>query len=1163
MRLLFSMIMLALVLTSSTVAFAQDSPETPTAESEVADDPVDAKTPAGEKGKPATATEKPPIQSDIETLYLRDKDGELVPILNMTFEDFQRLYRLEKKLIQPNVPPAFTIERMDIVGTAKERRLVELDIKLQVKLIKDGIAQIPLRLQTAILTGPAEYAGEGEHFLNSAGPQGGFVSWLSGTAGSNHEIRLKMVAHSVSVGKQSQLNLSLPRASASQLKMNVPGRGSGVSLGASGKLVNTGKLVRKKPNAAGRRTYTIAGLGDDFQMSWGSSGKKTPSPLLVEAKGDVQVRVNGPGVVSTTARFRIASVGGSLETVKIQLPVNSTPILVEDPNYVTEFAATDPDENGTGSPIALVRFNEPTKGPVEVKLEVEQDKPLTSETDEAMDVMSFKVLDAISHSGSVSLVADGDWLVRWEENTGLRRITGGVESNVAANLIAVFEYYRQPAKLPIRIYQKPTTVSVEPLYVIDVQDNQATLDATLKFRVRGTPASFIRCDLSGWQVTSVGDASLVREDAILMNEVAPLEIPLETARRGDFTLRMTAIKKLELPANSEPDEGTILQLRLPGFLDTTVAPAVVVVNPADNLTLIGNATTNAFDSEPLPPTLSVPPRDRAPLCYLYRGDPTATTLEYNVVRREQSIKVDIANKLDIKGGYARVTQNFEYNVRYESLENVQLDLPPSIADSGSLKILLDDQEVDLDAINKSLPTEATNQEAAKAQPAVGNNGATDILPPPSPGEKVAGDAPLRWDIPLPQPRSGNIKVELSYDLAGSSVASGPDATDAIENRTWNCHFAAPAMGDQRSVTLSVNTPEKFVAELTDASTWTSRAAGGTPVANSLSVAAASQPPTASILVRRGDSEQSRSIVIERAFSQTWLSQSQRQDRTTFQLSAATSPLQVQLPRGADWDAAYALVNGERVEINVENEALSIELPSGRSDNLRLEIAYPFKRRPQTGPIRMEMPAVNGAGWIRSLYWQVVTPDNEHLVWSSGSYALNNRWQVSGFGWKRQPEFSQQQLEEWSGASNQFQPPSDTNSYLFSGFGERAALDLRTASRHFLLFGGAAVVLALFLFWQFAPLAMRSFATIPLLLISVAIAALNPGLAVLLCQAAALGMVLIGIMRVTQWMLPDEYRFSRNDATRPSLSVNQSQAATRLQNPSRSSDSFQVTLPTTE
>ena len=1118
----------------SSIASGQDEPTSA---------PQEAPTPSAQSNSTLTreqrnASQPAAIQSDIETLYVRDSAGELVPVLNMSFEDFQRLYRLDRKLTIPQRPPAYSLEQMSIDGTAIGRR-AELTMSFEAKLLREGFARIPLRLQRAVLTNAVQYTGDGEHVLSAPDPKGGFVWWVKGAAGSTHKITLSAHAPLAVVGKESQLSLSLPRATASQLKVAVAGRNTPATI------FGDGQLLRRKMLEKRRTQQTVVGLGGEFKMVWGASPKPATRPKLIEATGDIQVQVKGPGVVSTTAGFRVSSSGRDMDSVKIRLPRNARPILVEDANFAIEYISTSEGKNaaGTGAPIAIVRFNEPTRGPVDFQLSVTQTKSLDAESEEGMNVLDFEVIDAVSHSGTVSLQADGDWLVRWQD-AGLRRIAGG-ETLVAANLVAVFEYYRQPAKLPIRIYQKETRVSVEPTYLIDVQANQATLDAVLRFRVRGAPTSFILCDLSGWQVTNVGDPALIREDAIRMNEVAPLEIPLETARRGDFTLKLRAIRKL---AAAEKDErATPLQLRLPSFPNANLAPAIVVVNPADNLTLTGSATTNAFDAEPLPENLTIPKRERAPRCYLFRGDPASTPLEYDIKRREQSINVDIQNEIKINEDIATIIQDFTYQVRYEPLEVIRLHVPRELARMKSLRILLNGEEVDIEAIAKS---DRRNVDESAGTPSSG------ILPSPELNNNASDDSQRIWDIRLPQPKLGRIYLQLSYVMPGSEAQIVDDTT------RWACFFTSPGVGNQRRIELKVQPPADCAAELMDAKPWTqTNSAADQSSPQVLQVAAANQPARVNIGVRRVVFEQAQSIVVERVFVQSWLSSRQRQDRATFLLSAATSPIQVQLPPGADQGSVYVLVNGKTVQPTVENTSLSIDLPSPRSSNVRLEIAYPFNGRPTVGFAEMKMAAIKGANWIRELYWQVVTPSNEHLIWSSDRFALHNQWKPGRYSWERRPEFTQSELESWIGATPQSQPPASCNTYLFAGFGESRSLALRTAKRRSLLAVGSGLYLAMYFFWIWTPVDIRRLAMLPIMATLVIVALLNPGLAVLVCQAAALGVALAGLTHILQWLLPASRPISKlRPVTTNSQTITGLAPATGAARPN---DSLSMTMPTAE
>ena len=1098
-----------------------------------------ATTEAAEPDQPtAPKSERPPspLQSDIETLYVRDADGELVPVLNMSFEDFQRLYKLDRKLTLPQMPPAYSLEQMNIDGVATNKK-AELKVNFRVKLLKDGFARIPLRMRRAVLTKPATFTGDGEHVLTAPDPKGGFVLWVKGASGSTHEVQLSVSVPFAVVNKESRLELSLPRATASQLTMIVNGRFP------NARIEGAGRLLPRKPVEKRRSLLTVAGLAGEFNISWGATSKSAAPPKIIEAKGTIEVQVVAPGVVSTSALFTITSSGRDLSSVRIRLPKNSIPSKLDDANYTTEFIATGADKNtsGTGAPIALVKLNEPTRGPFDIRLKVEQRHPPTSGLHEPMNVLDFEVVDAVTHAGEVYISGNSDWLVRWED-AGLRRVAGS-ESLGDANLIAKFEYYRQPAQLPIRIYKKETRVSVQPAYLIDVQPTQVKLDATLKFRVRGAPASDIDCDFSGWKVTSIGEPGLIREDAIRIGEVSPLRIPLKTARRGDFTVKITATKKLE--AEPTTDGVTPLVMQLPDFPGSTMAPAIVVVNPADNLTLTGTPTTNAFDAEPLPNDMQVPQRERAPQCYIYRGDPSTTRLAYDIKRRKQSISVDIQNRVAVEKKIAKTVQEFNYNVRYEPIESLRLSVPRQLANAGTLRIIVDNEEVDINAIKR--PKGARPDDSGLS---------TELLPNPTNDQSNIEDDALVWDIPLPQPRLGQIKLRLSYIIPGDQAIAADGAI------LWTCFFSAPMTGNQRLVTLSVDAPENWVAELLDDDPWTQLTTPESQLTDKVRVAADSQPDRATIAIRQVVFEQSKSVVVERVLVQSWLGKDQRQDRTTFLLSAVTSPIEVQLPNGADWKAAYVLVNGKTSKPTIKNGAMSIELPTPTPSNLRLEVAYPFQRRPKVGHIEMKMAAVAGASWIRELYWQVVTPAHEHMIWSSDRFALHNNWSSNQLYWRRQPELDQVQLELWADASTQSPPPEGSNTYLFAGFGESRALQIRTATRRTLLLAGSGASLSFFFFWQLVPAAVRRFSVIPIAVTLLALAVLNSSLAVLFCQAAALGVALAALSRLLHWLIPPARIVKRPMST----SVFDSRAATKLAPRSgsiHSTDSFQVTMPTPE
>ena len=68
----------------------------------------------------------------------------------------------------------------------------------------------------------AQYQGGGEHLLNFEGDGEGYVAWIRGAAGQQHQLTLKMLVPVTVMGQETRLRLLAPRATASELKLKVP-----------------------------------------------------------------------------------------------------------------------------------------------------------------------------------------------------------------------------------------------------------------------------------------------------------------------------------------------------------------------------------------------------------------------------------------------------------------------------------------------------------------------------------------------------------------------------------------------------------------------------------------------------------------------------------------------------------------------------------------------------------------------------------------------------------------------------------------------------------------------------------------------------------------------------------------------------------------------------
>ena len=429
-----------------------------------------------------------------------------------------------------------------------------------------------------------------------------------------------------------------------------------------------------------------------------------------------------------------------------------------------------------------------------------------------------------------------------------------------------------------------------------------------------------------------------------------------------------------------------------------MAPAIVVVNPADNLTLTGNTTMTEFDSEPLPENIDVATRERAPLCYIYRGNPANAVMEYDLNQRDRLVLVDSMNEIGLGNEQTTVEQEFSYLIRYEPLESIRLNAPVAEDEIESVRIIVNGQEVDPDSIVRSVRTRATPSDK-------------DVLPVPK--SSTPSDTESVWEIPLPPMQLGEVSVRCSFTCSNRTGKDEP----AVQ---WTLPLFAPLDGEQRSTQLRATSPPKSTAKILADDSWNVvETLDSNPnlvgESNLLFARTEKQPDRIEIEVKQIELEEVQSIVIERALCQTWLGPDSRQDRATFMLSAATSPIQIQLPPDANSEVAYVLLDGERVATDPEG-LLLVDLSSVDRTGFCLEVAYSFSRRPSTGSMEIRMPFIKGSSWMHHVYWQLVTPSHEHLLSSSRHFLLDNEWQPAGLGWSRQPRLEQRQLETWAGAS---------------------------------------------------------------------------------------------------------------------------------------------------
>ena len=222
------------------------------------------------------------------------------------------LYKLKHQLVQGDQRPRYSLQQMLATGTVNAAGQAELNIQFRILVREDQWTRIPLRLDQAVLRETAQYQGPGEHFLNFEGDGEGYVAWIRGAAGQQHQITLKMLVPLTVMGQETRLRLLAPRATASELKLKVP-YAKAVARVSEGATLQT-------PGGGNKETeLTVVGLNGDFELSWHPPDAAPGKAAALEAFGNIAAQLDGRGV-ETEATFSVRSYGEAFDRFRIRLP---------------------------------------------------------------------------------------------------------------------------------------------------------------------------------------------------------------------------------------------------------------------------------------------------------------------------------------------------------------------------------------------------------------------------------------------------------------------------------------------------------------------------------------------------------------------------------------------------------------------------------------------------------------------------------------------------------------------------------------------------------------------------------------------------------------------------------------------------------------------------
>ncbi len=1032
---------------------------------------VGAQPPGQPNGTPGSkrpgSTTSSSLESEPSIYMLPDKDGKLQAVLNFHLEDFEALLDLQRQQTMAAEPPEFSLSMKGDgeVLSGSVRLKIELDIETK----SDAWTRIPLSFKEGVLVSEPRYKGGGDFFLTREEGTEGFVAWIRAAREHRHQVELEMRLPVDQIGGDSRVRLTLPETVVSALTLRV------AATGAIGR-VSENTVVDTVATDDGQGTqFDIRGLPRNFEITWGIPlVEDTASPTLLQAQGEFLATIDGR-TITTEARLTINSFGeSSFDTFRVRLPPGAHLVPGQRPGYtVVEVTQGDGERENVRREVG-VRLDEARTDSVAILLFTERPHDAANEA-EPIELAGFDVVGAVRQTGYLAVEVLGDWQIVWEGRRNVRRVEALPQSLMSDALVAGFEYLGQPSSLTARIAPRESVVGVDPEYVIEVDDDQISLDAKLRYTIRGAKAFALEIDFEEWKIEEIGPHSVVDLKGVVLDQRSPLSIPLGQPATGELEIAIKAHRLLR--------EGTTeIDVPLPRPRVTSLGPARVVIVAAENIILTPQADRIVgLSRNTVQPAERWSARQQRPL--LYRGDTRSDrsarfVADFRVETRSVNVRSSAMLGVDRDG--VTVVQSFDYDVRYESIEQIELELPPELTALDAIDVMLDGQP-----LTAAAPVSAPNADSAA---------------------KVSYD--------LGEPRIGEFKIQVRYTQTWEQLPG-----DASVARVVPLVMPVGGTLGENEILVDIDPGIELMPRATD---WTREPYVSADVAARRPVRfrSAQRVPSFEMALSLKDIRPYGSAYVEKAWIQSWIDHEWRHDRAAFWVTSPLDVLVVHLPPGSRTADVQVSIDGNSVVArSTRGGSLVLNLSEGQSNSqhlveLNYRVATPLVG---WGKFSLEPPRFDEPLWVRRTYWQVVLPGDQHLLTSSGSYSSEFEWTWNGMGWSRAPLAEQAELEQWVGTSHAAAMPAGSNRYLFSTLGNPETLQTVTVSRGamVLLMGGIALILALVGFY--VPVVRHPGVAMACALVMVAGGWMQPDLAFLAIQIGVLAVAFVaaGVL-VQRW-----------------------------------------------
>ncbi|WP_442505114.1 hypothetical protein SH528x_003889 [Novipirellula sp. SH528] len=1065
-----------------------------------------------------------------------DESGVPVLMPGTTFEEIERLQNLEAGVDSRS--QAFDFQSLEITGAASQGRAeLKIVIRLTIDSTSGRTVAIPLRMRNFIPLGPPDVSGLDEYRMTVSGSESGHVLMLKTNRRRDVVITMNVAAR-VEPGPNHSLQFQLP---------DVPSlvRITTDDEQFTGEIVGRGdEVLQTQRSAANFAEFVIESGGGLFTLRWGKRDRATDgAPLLEIDNSRIVVQWDTPqDQPIASCQMIIRSVRGSINALKLRLPENA--VLLDTPTLgsngqsveiISPVSPTGPSTNGEGTVLDIVI----PEGERQQRIDLNLDIQFSASDPNAANPLIFRapeVIGALRQRGEIQVSTGDDFRLRWRSRPWVQSILAQPTEETGRSYL--FRYDRASFDLPIWLATTRRQLRLSTEAEISLHDSIARVKYRILSSGRAAEGTMLKVDMGSWRLRSIENEETSEQIETGLNGNLH-EIYMESVANGDPSpIRIVA--EHDLPSGLQPDgnadanEGVAFTLpRITDIEDTmlvqssTVSVAnqgrmsfVVDLQDSQNIDRVINAENATAVETPRSNYRIIPPD--AP-----------GKLAGHVVQQSPTISLAGDATIEIEGQSLHTTLDWIVN----SSLDLEGRLPIQIASPDSRR-------------------STTSTETGGASLATTEDAGSDPSKSGDTGEAATANvaplvSPIGWTVkvnnqPAVLESRGDDRYELISDqLASGSMAIRWELLRPLRQSTNNDQIETVAIPRPFGVdttfrgSMRVMMQGDAATEIVAADSTTNQSDRGEEASNSennrtrpstargddkstmILEALPREPLRLRVRSRQTDTED---VFISRAVLRTTAGYATRMEQLLADVEGSPE-LRLGLPTGDYMVSAEALVDGNVANVRRESNALVIQLPAdGTSHLVDLRVWLPLDASTMAESIGPALDLPIGVGRV---YWEIVTPQDSHVIWASPTLGRSMAWRFDRWRLYRESTQTSRSMAAWVGGTDLIEVPRG-NRYLYVGSDVRSFRAV-VVSRTVLWAATGSIVLFIAVLLSFVPQTRHPLFAVVAAVMFAGLLVVAPDAAVLAGQLGMIALVLVVVMSAIRTMVQSRDHSSALDS----------------------------------